>query len=124
MPPTMRDRSPLAGSEAKQGADGVALPAHVLPVAADAVLSRRGDSHRVPYRLPVPYFGFLWAPWVARRARAIERAANAGEPLPRDTPWWAPPQPLDAKASSSLAGVCLISLLWSYGGGALSLLSL
>ena len=104
--------------------DGVRLSASNLPVAADALLFTRDGRHRVSYRLPVPYFGFLWAPWVARRARQVERAADAGEPLPSDTPWWAPPEPIAARASESLAALCLISLLWSYGGGALSLLSL
>jgi predicted MFS family arabinose efflux permease len=104
--------------------DGVPLSPANLPVAADAVLSEHDGHHRVTYRLPVPYFGFLWAPWVARRARAIERAADAGEPLPTETPWWAPPAPIDASASQALAALCLISLLWSYGGGTLSLLSL
>ena len=100
------------------------LSASHLPVATDAVLHREDGRHRVSYRLPVPYFGFLWAPWVAGRARRIERAADAGEPLPDDTPWWAPPAPIDPRASESLAALCLISLLWSYGGGTLSLLSL
>jgi predicted MFS family arabinose efflux permease len=98
-------------------------PRH-LPVAADAVLLHRDGRHRVSYRLPIPYFGVLWAPWVARRAREVERAADAGDPLPSDTPWWAPPQPIGARASEALAALCLVSLLWSYGGGTLSLLSL
>jgi predicted MFS family arabinose efflux permease len=72
----------------------------------------------------VPYFAFLWAPWVARRARQIEAAADAGRPLPTDTPWWAPPEPIGARATETLAALCLITLLWSYGGGTLSLLSL
>jgi predicted MFS family arabinose efflux permease len=104
--------------------DGVPLSARNLPVAADAVLFRRDGRHRVSYRLPVPYFAFLWAPSVARRARQVERAADAGEPLPTDMPWWAPPEPLTARASESLAALCLVSMLWSYGGGTLSLLSL
>ena len=94
-----------------------------LPVAVDAVL-HAGPPHRVTYRLPIPYFRPMWGYWVARRARLIERRADAGEPLPDDTPWWAPPVPLGAQASESLASLCLITLLWSYGGGTLSLLSL
>jgi AAHS family benzoate transporter-like MFS transporter len=93
-------------------------------VATDALISKQDGRHRVSYRLPVPYFGFLWAPWVARRARRIERAADSGGPLPSDTPWWAPPEPLTARASEALAALCLITMLWSYGGGTLSLLSL
>ena len=100
------------------------LSAEVLPLAADAVLSPGPGGHRVTYRLPIPYFRPLWAPLVARRARRIERAADAGRALPSDVPWWAPPEPFDARTSEGLAGLCLISLLWSYGGGTLSLLSL
>lgn len=100
------------------------LSAQALPVAADAMLDERDGRHRVTYRLPIPYFGFLWAPLVARRARAVERAADAGRPLPSDTPWWAPPEPLGARASESVAALCLISALWGYGGGTLSLVSL
>jgi len=102
----------------------VPLSPEVLPVAADGVLVPTPDGHRVTYRLPIPYFAPLWAPLVRRRARRIERAADAGRPLPKGVPWWAPPAPFDARTSEGLAGLCLISLLWSYGGGTLSLLSL
>jgi hypothetical protein len=101
----------------------VPLPPEVLPVATDRVLVREGEQHRVSYRVPIPYFGFLWRPLVARRARRIEAAADAGRPLPSDLPWWAPPEQLDERASVALAGACLITLLWSYGGGTLGLLS-
>ncbi len=95
----------------------------MLPVATDCVLRRDGDRHRVSYRLPIPYFGFLWRPLVARRAHRIEAAADAGRPLPTGLPWWAPPEHLGERASVALAGACLITLLWSYGGGTLGLLS-
>jgi predicted MFS family arabinose efflux permease len=120
----MPDQSSAGASQAGGLTGGVPLSARHLPVAADAVLRMRDGRHRVSYRLPVPYFAFMWAPWVARRARQVERAADAGRPLPSDTPWWAPPEPLTARASESLAALCLITLLWSYGGGTLSLLSL
>lgn len=120
----MDDRSSTPDTIAASVREGTPLSARHLPVAADAVMSLREGRHRVRYRLPIPYFGFLWAPWVARRARAVERAADAGEPLPSDTPWWAPPQPLTARASEALGALCLITMLWSYGGGTLSLLSL
>ena len=101
----------------------LALPPTVLPVATDAALRRDGGRHRVSYRVPIPYFGFLWRPLIAQRARQIEAAADAGRPLPTDLPWWAPPQHLGERASAALAGACLITLLWSYGGGTLGLLS-
>jgi MFS family permease len=99
------------------------LPPDVLPVATDCMLVREGENHRVSYRVPIPYFGLLWRPLVARRARRIEAAADASRPLPSDLPWWAPPEHLDERASVALAGACLITLLWSYGGGTLGLLS-
>lgn len=105
-------------------ADGAPVPPEVLPVAADARLHERDGRHTLSYRIPIPYFGFLWAPLIVRRARRVEAAADAGRPLPRGTPWWAPPAPLGAAVSEALAALCLISLLWSYGGGTLSLLSL
>jgi putative MFS transporter len=95
----------------------------VLPVAVDGLLSVRDGRHVVSYRLPIPYFGFLWAPLVSRRAREIERAADAGRPLPEGTPWWAPPVAFGAGASAALASACVISLFSSYGGGTGGLLT-
>lgn len=120
----MRNRrsAPVVHPSTRTG--GAPVSSRHLPVAVDAVLLDRNGRHRVSYRLPIPYFGFLWAPWVARRARQVARSADAGEPLPADTPWWAPPEPLTARASEALAALCLITMLWSYGGGTLSLLSL
>ncbi|MDX6643590.1 MAG: hypothetical protein QOD76_1552, partial [Solirubrobacteraceae bacterium] len=89
----------------------------VLPLAEDAVLELRHGRHRVRYRLQIPYFGFLWKPLVARRARQIEAAADRRERLPTDTPWWAPPVPQDATATTTVACLCLIAGVASYGGG-------
>jgi predicted MFS family arabinose efflux permease len=93
------------------------LPANVLPVAADARLEVSEGRHRVTYSLPIPYFWPLWAPLVARRARRIEAAADRGEPLPSDLPWWAPPAAFDAETSRAIACVCLIALLAGYASG-------
>lgn len=120
----MSERRSRAAFRDEGHTDGIRLSARNLPVATDAILTRSRGRHRVRYRLPIPYFAFLWAPLVARRARQVERAADAGQPLPSDTPLWAPPEPIAARASESLAALCLITLLWSYGGGTLSLLSL
>jgi predicted MFS family arabinose efflux permease len=54
---------------------------------------------------------------------AIERAADAGEPLPTGQPWWAPPVPLDAQAATAVGAICLLSLVWSYAGGTGGLLT-
>src|SRR4051794_27602523 len=102
----MGEQSSGGAAVAEGTTAGVPLPARALPVAADAVLSKQDGGHRVTYRLPIPYFGFLWAPLVARRAREVERAADAGEPLPSDTPWWAPPEPIGPRESASLAALC------------------
>src|SRR4051794_8016768 len=120
----MRNRWPGDGATVPHRSEGTPLSPQALPVAADAVLVRRDGYYRALYRLPIPYFGFLWAPCVARRARRVERAADTGQSLPADTPWWAPPEPIGARESETLSGLCLISMLWSYGGGALSLVSL
>jgi predicted MFS family arabinose efflux permease len=99
------------------------LPASALPLAEEPRLVRDGDRHRVTYRLRIPYFSFLWAPLLARRARAIEAAADAGRPLPSGLPWWAPPVPQDARATATVACACLISGAWSYAGGTGGLLT-
>ncbi|MDX6588237.1 MAG: hypothetical protein QOI31_2710 [Solirubrobacterales bacterium] len=99
------------------------LPAEVFPVAEKPRLEPRGGRHVVTYGIPIPYFGFLWSPLLAGRARRIEEAADAGRPLPTTTPWWAPPVSFDARTSQALAALCLLSLVWSYGGGTLGLLT-
>jgi MHS family shikimate/dehydroshikimate transporter-like MFS transporter len=87
------------------------------------VLERRDGRPVVRYRLDIPYFGVLWRPLVARRARRVEAAVEAGLPLPDDVPWWAPPAPQDARTTASVAAICLISAAWSYGGGTGGLLT-
>ncbi len=95
-----------------------------LPIAIDPVLTEVDGRPHVSYRIGIPYFGFLWRPLIARRARRIERAAAAGEPLPETQPWWAPPAPLDAGAQTTLAIAALLTAIYGYGGGTLGLLSL
>jgi predicted MFS family arabinose efflux permease len=38
-------------------------------------------------------------------------------------PWWAPPVPQDERATATVAAICLLSGLWSYGGGTGGLLT-
>lgn len=102
---------------------GTALPPSALPLAADAVLEQRAGRHHVRYRIPIPYFGFFWRPLMARRARRIEAAADAGRPLPSRVPWWAPPVPQDQAITTTIACMALISGCWSYGGGTGGLLT-
>jgi putative MFS transporter len=102
----------------------VKLPPEALPLAADAELTRDPDGlHRVTYVLPIPYFGVLWAPLLRRRARRIEAAADAGEPLPVDAPWWAPPVPMSRAETSAIAAIALIALATGYAGGTGGLLT-
>lgn len=60
---------------------------------------------RAEFRVAVPYFGFLFV-WPLRRT--LVRAPGSA------SPWWAPPQVLDARAASVLGIVCLASLLVGY----------
>jgi len=106
------------------GADARALDPRALPLAHGAVLELDADGrHRVRYRLPIPYFRFFWAPLVRRRARRVEAAADSGRPLPSDVPWWAPPVPQDARATATVACLCLIAGTAGYGGGTGGLLT-
>jgi putative MFS transporter len=71
----------------------------------------------------MPYFAAFWRPLLARRAREIEASADAGEPIPSNVPWWAPPVPQDAHATAIVACACLLSGVWSYAGGTGGLLT-
>ena len=75
------------------------------------------------YRLPIPYFGFMWAPFVRRRARRVERAADAGEELPRGGAWWAPPAPQTEEQTAAIAAIALIALTTAYAGSGGGLLT-
>ncbi|HKJ35065.1 MAG TPA: MFS transporter [Solirubrobacterales bacterium] len=104
-------------------ADGQTLGPEQLPVASSAELTSTAAGHRVTWRLEMPYFGALWRPLIARRARRIERAADRGEPLPRDRPWWAPPEHLGPEQQATIAIAALLTAIYSFGGGTLGLLS-
>jgi MFS family permease len=100
------------------------LPASALPLTRDARLEvTPAGAHRVHYRPAVPYFWWMWAWQVRRRARAIEAAADAGRPIPARTPWWAPPVPMEPATYAALAALCLLGLVTSYGGGVGGLLT-
>ncbi|HVS28587.1 MAG TPA: MFS transporter [Solirubrobacteraceae bacterium] len=103
---------------------GSALPSDVLPLAGDLRLERGADGrHRLSYSVEIPYFGWLWRPLLARRARRVEVAADAGAPLPAAMPWWAPPVPQQAEVTAGVAAICLLSLVASYAGGTGGLLT-
>jgi predicted MFS family arabinose efflux permease len=86
-------------------------------------VERREGRHVLRYGIPIPYFWWLWWPLVARRARAVEAALDAGRPLPCSVPWWAPPAPQDERAHATVACLALLSGTWSYAGGTGGLLT-
>lgn len=59
----------------------------------------------VEYALALPYFGWLLALPVRR---TLARPARATQP------WWAPPARLDARASTMLGTLCLVSAMFGY----------
>ena len=96
----------------------------MLPLALDAELHRGEDGrHLVTYRGSVPYFHWMWAPFLRRRARRVEAAADAGVDLPVDSPWWAPPVVQSPEQTSGAAAIALIALATGYAGGAGGLLT-
>ena len=92
-------------------------------MAEDVRLEPRDGRVVVRYRLPIPYFAFVWRPLVARRARAVAAALEAGRPPPDDVPWWAPPAPQAERATVAVACLALLSAVWSYAGGTGGLLT-
>jgi MFS family permease len=65
----------------------------------------------VDYRLAFPYFRFLFALPMRKELRRID-ARPAGTRMP----WWHPPDRLDARASSVLAVLALVSIVTGYMG--------
>jgi len=66
-------------------------------------------TQEVDFRLAVPYFGWLF---VRPFKRAMSRPAAAGG----SAPWWAPPGRLDARASSVLGTLALLTVVSGYLG--------
>jgi MFS family permease len=61
-------------------------------------------TQTISFRLSVPYFGWLFV-------LAVRWALARGD---RGTPWWAPPERLDARAASSLGTLAAISVVGVY----------
>lgn len=102
----------------------VSLDHQAFPLVEDAVLTcDETGRHRVRYRFELPYFAPFWRPLLERRARLIETAADSGQPIPSNLPWWAPPAPQSLSTSAMVACICLLSGVWSYGGGTGGLLT-
>ena len=62
----------------------------------------------VEYRLPIPYFGIVFAFGYRHR---LGRLAE-----PRTVPWWAPPQRVDPRAAVVLGVLCALSWVTGYMG--------
>jgi MFS family permease len=63
----------------------------------------------VEYRLAVPIWGPLYA-------FALRRRLRGGAPPGSSSPWWAPPQVMDARASTVLGLLCLLGAVAGYLG--------
>jgi MFS family permease len=66
----------------------------------------------VEYTLSLPYFGWLFA-------GALRRHLGRLEP-PSGLPWWAPADRLDARAATTLATLCAVSVVTGYLGTVLT----
>ena len=80
--------------------------AHSSPI--DRVVEPEGSLtvEVIDYSLAVPYFGFLFAPLVRRSLQSRGTTGNV--------PWWAPPDRLDARASTALGVLCAVALIVGY----------
>ncbi len=58
------------------------LPREVMPLAEEARIESVDGRHRVTYSVEIPFFGWLWAPLVRRRARRVEAAADSRRAAP------------------------------------------
>ncbi|MGH9223094.1 MAG: MFS transporter [Acidimicrobiales bacterium] len=63
-----------------------------------------GQTQTVEFELAVPYWWWLFV-WAFKR-----RIARP----PRDLPWWAPPEPMDARASSAVASLAALGVVLGY----------
>jgi MFS family permease len=73
---------------------------------------QRHVRQTVEFQLGVPYFSFIFA---------LPLKAALQPLLPRNQPWWAPPQRLDRRAAQVLATLCALGVVIGYAGSLLSL---
>jgi MFS family permease len=69
---------------------------------------RAAVTQTVEYRLAIPFFGWLFALPYRSAMRRLGR--------PRRHPWWAPPDPLDQRATRSLATLAALTAVAVYPG--------
>ena len=109
--------APRTGIVAERVAEDGSYEATYGPVAGyrrEIAVVPAGDGGRVEvtqtveYRLTIPFFGWLFA-WPYRSV-----LGRLGTP-PRH-PWWAPPDPLDARAAIALATLAALTAVATYPG--------
>jgi MFS family permease len=76
----------------------------------DAGQDRVRVTETIEYRLAIPFFGWLFG-------IPIRRALARGD---SGTPWWAPPDRVDARGSTVLGTLAVASMVGGYVGGLLS----
>ncbi len=86
---------------------------------------RRDDGsvlETVSYRLAIPLWSIVFAPLLRRwlrhgaREQAPAQTPAVDAPARRSMPWWAPPQRLDARASTTLGLLASVALVAGYLG--------
>jgi MFS family permease len=76
----------------------------------DAADNRVRVTETIEFRLPIPFFGWLFA-------IPFRRALRRGDPR---NPWWAPPDRVDARGATVLGTLAVASIVGGYVGGLLS----
>jgi MFS family permease len=66
---------------------------------------------RVRFRLALPVWRFLFNPLVVRQLKRGDRGTD-----PWRSPWWSPPDRLEARTANALALLCVLSLFAGYLG--------
>jgi MFS family permease len=67
-------------------------------------------TERVRFRLAIPVWRVLFNPLIRRVIRRGDRREGSG------TPWWAPPDRLDARSTRTLSLLCVLALFAGYMG--------
>lgn len=91
-------------------------PFHTYDRTVDSVPlddGRHRVTETVRWRLAIPIWGALFRPLVVRM---IRRDSAPDPDADVATPWWSPPDRLDARAASVLSRLCVVSMLAGYLG--------
>jgi MFS family permease len=79
---------------------------------------RHAVTEQIRWTPAIPLWGRLFGPLIARQLqRSAPPALDAeGIPVPARSPWWSPPDRLDARGTSVLSRLCGLSMLTGYLG--------